>query len=301
MGIFLSNLAIIKEVGAFSHKALVNAKSLVRPGAKLLDVANAAEKFLLDNGYTCAFPLNLSVNGEAAHYSPSVADEKVFGDKDIVKVDFGAAKDGILGDCAVTVDLSGENGKLVEAAERALADAIATVRAGVKVNEIGKVIAGAIESRGFRPIENLGGHGVGEHDLHSKVFVPNFDNGDETELEDGEVVAIEPFATSGKKGLVTDSDICEIYGFVGPTPVRNPDARKVLDEIMNKYSSEPFAVRWLSNVIPEKFKLYVAVKELWRSGALTPYPMLIGLGGGNVSQAEAELLVTGDGCEVLTK
>ena len=297
----MKDLELIKKVGKISYEVLMSTKTLVKPGVKLLDVANSAEKLLFDKGYTCAFPLNLSVNGEAAHYSPSVADDKVFGEKDIVKVDFGAAKDGILGDCAVTVDLSGENGKLVEASEQALADAIATVKAGVKVSEIGKEIANAIESRGFKPIENLGGHGVGEHDLHSKIFIPNFDNGDDTELEEGEVIAIEPFATSGKKGLVTDSDVCEIYGFAGPVQVRNPDARKVLDEIMNKYSSEPFAVRWLSNVIPEKFKLYVAVKELWRSGALTPYPMLIGLGGGNVSQAEAELLVTRDGCEVLTK
>ena len=297
----MKDLELIKRVGKTSYEALMSAKSLVKPGVKLLDVANAAEKLLFDNGYTCAFPLNLSVNGEAAHYSPAVADDKVFGEKDIVKVDFGAAKDGILGDCAVTVDLSGENGKLVEATEQALADAIAVVRTGVKVNAIGKVIANAIESRGFMPVENLGGHGVGEHDLHSKVFIPNFDNGDEAALEENDVIAIEPFATSGKKGLVTDSDICEIYGFVGPALVRNPDARRVLDEIMSKYNSEPFAVRWLSNVVPDKFKLYVAVKELWRSGALEPYPMLIGLGGGNISQAEAELLVTKDGCEVLTK
>lgn len=297
----MADLELIRDVGKVSYEALMGAKALVKPGAKLLDVASAAEKFIFDKGYTCAFPLNLSVNGEAAHYSPSMADDRIFGERDIVKVDFGAAKDGILGDCAVSVDLSGENGRLVEATERALSDAIATVKAGIKVNEIGKVIANAIESRGFKPIENLGGHGVGEHDLHSEVFIPNFDNGDETGLEEGKVIAIEPFATSGKKGLVTDSDICEIYGFAGPVSVRNPDARLVLDEIIKKYNSEPFAVRWLSNVVPEKFKLYVAIKELWRGGALTPYPMLVGLGGGNVSQAEAEVLVTKDGCEVLTK
>ena len=35
------------------------------------------------------------------------------------------------------------------------------------------------------PIKNLGGHGIKEHDLHAELFIPNYDNGDFTVLEEG--------------------------------------------------------------------------------------------------------------------
>lgn len=295
------NDKLAREVGSFSYKALMKAASLVKPGAKFLDVANSVESFAKENGFGCAFPLNLSVNNEAAHYTPSLMDEKVFGDKDVVKVDFGASKEGVLGDCAVTVDLSHEKGDLVDAAKLCLENAISKVRAGVHVHDIGAEIQRTAESAGFSPIVNLGGHSVETHDLHSDIFVPNFDNGDDTELEEGMTVAIEPFITDGNRTQVIEADVCEIYGLVGEASVRNPDARSIQKEIIDKYTSEPFAVRWLSNVVSSKFNLYRAVKELVMAGALESYPMLVVQDMGTIAQAEAEIIVTKDGCEVLTK
>ena len=132
------------------------AKGMVRPGAKLIDVADAAEKFLRDKGYGIAFPMNISVNEQAAHYTPCLDDDKAFSNADLVKIDFGAEKDGYLGDCAITIDLSGKYSGLVSAANEAMAKAISIVKAGVQVSEIGKVIAESIESKGFSPIKNLG-------------------------------------------------------------------------------------------------------------------------------------------------
>ena len=291
---------LLEDVGAMSYRALMMAKGMVKPGARLLDVASGVEKFLKDNGYGTAFPLNLSINNQAAHYTPSVDDEAVFGDKDVVKVDFGAEKGGILGDCAVTVDLSGNNQALVEAAEDALGNAISVVKAGAMVKNIGKEIEKAIRARGFEPIRNLGGHSVEMHELHSHIFIPHFDNGDDTALGEGDVVAIEPFATNGK-GLVTESDICDIYSFDIEVQTRSKESRLALEIIKKNYPSEPFAVRWLSGSVPSRFGLYAGVAELSRAGALTAYPTLIEVGKGLVSQAEAEIVVEKDGCRILTK
>ncbi len=293
-------LKLIAEVGKASWEALMNAKRLVKPGAKLVDVANAAEDYMEQKGFGLAFPLNLSINDIAAHYAPSFEDDKIFSENDVVKVDFGAEKGGILGDCAVTVDLSGKFGPLVDAAEAALADAISVVKAGVQVREVGKAIENAIISRGFTPIRNLGGHQVAKHELHSDVFIPNFDNGDDTVLEEGLVFAIEPFATTGKRGAVTESDVWEIYGYNGSTAVRSQDARAILKAVENTYEHEPFAARWLSEVINERFRLYAAIKELARAGVLSPYPALIDTDSGVVAQAEKEIQVEKDGCRILT-
>ena len=237
------------EVGKASVDAIMYAARLVRPGARLLDVAEASEKYLREKGYAPAFPINLSVNHRAAHYSPSLDDAAVFCETDVVKVDFGAEKNGVLGDGAITVDLSGNHSDMVDAAEGALDAAMSKVRAGVKVREIGREIERIIESAGFSPIRNLGGHGIGINELHGGVFIPNYDNGDATELEEGQTVAIEPFATDGK-GLVREEEICEIYTFAGHASVRSPVARKVLARIEKDYHENPFAARWLSNGQP---------------------------------------------------
>ena len=222
------------------------------------------------------------------------------GKKDIVKVDLGAEKNGILGDCAITIDLSGENGKLVEASEEALQNAISMIKAGVRLGDIGKVVDDVIRSKGYVPIKNLGGHGVRLNDLHSEPFIPNYDNGDDEVLEEGDIVALEPFATNGK-GYVVNSDVYEIYGHAGDAATRNTDARKMFKEIVEKYSSNPFAVRWMSKLFPSGFSLYSAVRELLRIGAVEVYPALVESGKGIVSQMEHEVIVEKDGCRVLTE
>ncbi len=291
---------LIEEVGAMSYKALTMARDMVKPGVKLVDVANKVEGFLKEQGYGAAFPLNLSIDTQAAHYTPTLDDGLVFGEKDVVKVDFGAEKNGVLGDCALTVDLSHNNQKLVEATIEALQNAISVVKAGVEVHKIGAEVEKAIKAKGFLPIVNLGGHTVKTHELHSSIFVPNFDNGDDTKLEEGMTVAIEPFATDGA-GEIKDSDICEIYSFDIETGVRLKESRSIMEEIKKKYPHEPFAARWLSNVVPSGFGLYAGIAELSRTGALTRYPTLVEVGKGLVSQAELEVLVEKDGCKILTK
>ncbi|MDE1870708.1 MAG: type II methionyl aminopeptidase [Candidatus Micrarchaeota archaeon] len=293
----------IKEVGRISSEAILYAADLVRPGAKLLEVAESAEKFLRDKGYGLAFPINLSVNEQAAHYTPSMSDESVFTNDDLVKIDFGGEKNGMLGDGAITVDLSGKYAKMVEAADKSLDKAIGMIRHGVSVCDIGKAIADSAESDGFRPIKNLGGHGIGLHDLHAELFIPNYDNGDFTVVEEGMVIAIEPFLTTGD-GLVVDGDFCEIYSYdadSGSRQVRSSEARALLQHIEKNNSKEPFAVRWFSNLVGSRFRLYAAVSELVRSGAIEPSPVLVEASGGMVAQAEAQVIVTKDGFEVITR
>ncbi len=290
-----------REAGAVAHAALDMARSIVKPGAKYIDAANALESLIKEKGFEPAFPVNLSLNEQAAHYTPSLDDTLKFPDFGLVKVDLGASKGGILSDCAITVDLSGSMQELVAATEEALAAAISTVKAGVKVSAIGQEIEAAITKRGFKPIENLGGHGVQFHDLHSSPFIPNYDNGDDTELEEGEIIAIEPFATTKEgRGAVANSDTWEIYSLAGDALVRQPDARAVLKEVSARYPSEPFAARWLSGVVGSRFSLYSALRALVSAGALEPHPTLIEMNGAVVSQKEATLLVTKDSCEVLT-
>ena len=294
---------LAREVGKASYSAIKEAEKHIIKGSGLLKAAEEAEKFLADMGFGKAFPINISIGSNAAHYTPTLNDDSIFPEKGLVKVDFGAAKDGVLGDCALTVDLSGDYGALAEASKEALNNAISIVKAGAKVRDIGKEIASTIEKKGFKPIKNLGGHGVGIHELHDEPFIPNYDNGDEEELEENTIIAIEPFATmSNGRGLVSNGDIKEIFSFVGDIgQPRMPNSRNLLSLIKKGFSTEPFAARWLSGAVSNKFELYSGLSELERLGIIESHPVLVELGGAQVAQFEASLLVTKDGCEILTK
>jgi methionyl aminopeptidase len=286
-----------REAGRLSRRALEKGAKMVKPGAKLLDVAEAVEKFVLDSDAKISFPCNISVNNQAAHFTPSADDKAVFRDSDVVKLDVGARVDGFIGDTAMTIDLSGENGKLLEASEQALADAISIIKPGVTTNDIGVVAANAIESRGFKVISNLCGHRIEEYDLHSGVSVPNVPHAGAKKLEEGWVVAIEPFATLGR-GRVTEDARVDIFDLQAVKPVRLAEARRIIEFADEHFDGLPFAERWLKPVAGG-FALRAALRELVNREVLHQYPGLVE--NGLVSQAEKTVMVTKDGCEVLTE
>ncbi len=290
----------LKEVGKVSFEALQYAKGLVKVGASMLAASERIEEFIRERGMQFAFPVNLSVNERAAHHTPSAGDEAVFTEKDVVKIDLGARKKDALGDCALTVDLSGAHSALVETAEEALEAALSTVKAGRRLNDIGKEVERIAKSKNLNPIRNLGGHAIEEGELHASIFIPNYDNGDTTELEEGQVIAVEIFLTEGA-GYVVDSDALQIFRKIGEAAARSEDTRTVASFIDRNYGTYPFALRWLSKEFDSEFKIRRALGELASLGALESFPVLVEKTGGIVAQAEREVVVEKDSCAVVTK
>lgn len=282
-----------RKAGKILSEVRESAVTKVTKGAKLLDVANSIEADIASKGGKPAFPVNISVNSEAAHDTPSPDDERVFGD-DIVKVDIGVHIDGYIADTAVTVDLSG-NPDLVKASRAALDEAIKLVRPGVNTNELGTVIEETINGFGFKPIYNLTGHGLERYVQHAEPAIPNKRIGQGITLEAGQVIAIEPFATNGI-GLVVEGSFTEIFGASRIKPVRMPYEREMLKAVQ-EFNGLPFARRWVSNV---KFA-DKALTSLIRQGIIHSYPVLVEHEHGMVSQAEHTMIITEDGCEITTK
>jgi len=265
----------------------------VKEEVLLLEVAEFVEKSIRERGGEPAFPCNISLNEEAAHATPSMADTRVFGNE-LVKIDIGVHVEGYIGDSAVTVDLSGEHEELVRASEAALNEAIQIIRDGVSTVEIGEVIERTIRAHGYKPIVNLSGHGLARYNSHAPPTIPNVRYEHGVLLRENDVVAIEPFATGGV-GKVVESGTVEIYGLIKAKPVRVPEAKKLLEEIKT-YQGLPFARRWLP-----RERLDLALRSLKNAGALREYPVLREEDKGLISQAEHTVIVTKDGCEVTTK
>ncbi len=291
----------LKAAGKASAEALEYAKSVVKPGKSIAEAAEEIEDFIKTKGFQLSFPVNLSINDQAAHFTPEIDDKKAFSDKDLVKVDLGARKEQHLTDCAITIDLSGRHSKLVDAVNEALEAAISVARAGTKLKDIGKEINAVAEKHGFRPIRNLGGHGISETELHADIFIPNFDNGDNTELEEGQTIAIEPFLTDGK-GYVEDGAYTAIFQKNVETNPRSSEARAINSCISQNFMTYPFATRWLARDLKElgDFKIRRGIAELLNLGALEQFPVLVEKGRGMVSQAEKSMIVQKDSCEIIT-
>lgn len=280
-----------RQAGKILSEVREQAKEMVQVGTRLLDVAENVERMIRQKGADPAFPCNISCNDEAAHATPSVGDESVFGE-DMVKLDIGVHIDGFIADTAITVDLSG-NPDLVKASQEALSAALEMIHDGVRTGEIGAVIEQTIVDRGFLPVMNLTGHGLARYEQHAKPSIPNKKMDRGTVLRAGNVVAIEPFATNGA-GHVSGRGTAEIYRLVSTKPARLPAARNLMGELQ-KYKGLPFAKRWLKTPRAE-----FALTQLERIKAVQSYPVLKDDGAGLISQAEHTIIVREGDCEVTT-
>lgn len=289
----LESLEFYVKAGKIAEKARSFARSLAKPGLKLLELSQKIESFIIENGGKPAFPVNLSVNERAAHYTPSISDESVVGEKDVLKVDLGVQVEGFVIDTALTIDFSGENGKLLEASQSALESALSVMKAGVNFRVIGGVIEDEIKKRGFKVVENLNGHLIDRFILHAGVDLPNTPVSGGV-LNEGDVFAVEPFATTGR-GRVTEQNYCQIYSVFGGK-VRGDIAREILNFAFNDFQTLPFAKRWL--VFPySDLQIDMGLREIVKSGSGTSYPLLSD--NGLVSQTETTVIVEKEGVRVL--
>jgi len=288
----LSNEEIenLKKAGKIAKETIVYAKSFIKKDMPLIEIAEKIEEKIIQLKGKPAFPVNLSINEVAAHSTPLPdSQDKAYG---LLKVDLGVHIDGYVADTAFSLDLedSEENKLLIKSAEIALKKACSIVSSKTKLREIGKEIENEIKSHGFLPIQNLSGHSIEKYDLHAGMNVPNYDNTQETELEEG-VFAIEPFATNGL-GKVRDGKPSSIYSLVKDGNVRDSFSREVLNYIKENYSTLPFCTRWLH----KKFgsRVVIALRNIEQAGLLHHYPQLIESGNGKVAQAENTLIILKD-------
>lgn len=285
------------KAGEILQKVLRNARKSIKPGQKLLEIAEKIEKDIESLGNEegvearPAFPANLSINNNAAHYTPSAGDETELGENDVLKVDAGVHVDGYIADAAFTIDFSGEFTKMVEASEKALENAVAIVKVGAELREIGKAVQETVKGYGFNVVQNLSGHGLGKFNAHSPPTVPSIENRDTRKIEDGMAFAIEPFVTDGV-GFVKEGVQSEIFQLERAVQTRNMDARKIIEFVSDNYDGLPFAERWIDKELGlSDFKRKVAMKELLIKKVIRAYPILKEEKNKTVTQSETSILV----------
>jgi len=291
-----------KRAGKIAADARDYGVTLLKPGARFLDIATAIENRITKNGAGLAFPVNIALNTLAAHYSPRHDDQSTFKKGDIVKLDVGAHINGYIADTAITVELETHvYDKMILASSEALKKAISILNVETTLSEVGGIIENTITAHGYKPINNLMGHGLNQYELHSGLSVPNIGTlGGKTKPKDGDVVAIEPFATNGA-GRVISGEGSNIYlcnDSLKAKFIRDNKTKILFEKINTNYRTLPFSQRWCHDMFPNDGD--IALKKLSFLGLTKHYPQLLEAKGGMVTQKEHTVIIKEDGCEVIT-
>ncbi|MFW9837455.1 MAG: type II methionyl aminopeptidase [Candidatus Thorarchaeota archaeon] len=289
------------KAGRIAARALSFVAPMVRPGVKVLKICQLAEKKILESGATgVAFPCNISINDEAAHYTSPHADIKTFPDRGLVKIDVGAHVNGHLSDTALTVDLDGSYEKFVEAARAALESAIETVTPDVSLGEVGKSVERTIKQHGLKPIHQLSGHQLKPWNLHAGKNVPNVGMKLTAKMRLGETFAIEPFATDGNGTIKSGPHAYIFSNDLRSKKKLDKTTLRVRNVARQRFGSLPWAGRWLHSK-SGAIDVTAAIKNLERAGAIHGYAVLYEGKNGMVSQFEHSIFVGKTGAIVSTR
>jgi methionyl aminopeptidase len=289
------------HAGKIASEARDLGLKIIKPGVSLLEVANKVESKILENGAGIAFPVNISINDVAAHYSPSHNDKLVFKKGDVVKLDVGAHLDGYIADTAVTVELETDKyADMIKAAEEGLNTAIDMMKPGTRLSSIGSKVSKAIASHGFKPIDNLTGHSLEKFILHSGISVPSVpDIMNKYKLKEGDVLAVEPFATNGAGHVISgaSSNIFLCKNPIKSKRTRDKRAKIIYSRLFKIFKTLPFAERWTTDIFENNETI---LRRLTFLGLIKNYPQLVDAGKGIVTQKEHTIIITKEGCEVTT-
>ncbi len=273
------------EAGRIGKQIKQHLENFVKPRMKLIEIAEEVDKKIKEYDAKPAFPINLSLNEIAAHYTPSIEDETLA--EGILKIDLGIEKNGYIADTAFTLDLTPkkEFSEMINLNKEILKETLDSLNYDSEVHEIGNKIAKLLENKKFNIIRNLTGHSLDKYQIHTEPTIPNTPNKNKTPLEE-KAIAVEPFLTTGV-GEVIEGKPSEIYMLINKKNVRDNESRKILDFIEEEYQTKPFCRRWLDQA---GFKTNFSLKLLTKQGIIYNFPVLIEKSKSPVSQFEETII-----------
>lgn len=288
------------KAGEISIKVKELLQKKVKVGASALELCEAGEAKIKELGGKWAFPLNVSINNIAAHYSSPPEDDLIIQKGDIVKIDCGVEINGYVADTAFTVSFSKDHKDLIKASEEATKAAVDLIRPGITTDRIGYEIEDIIRSYDYRPIRELTGHQLDQNLLHGPATIPNVKGTKGIKLEEGQAFAIETFATSGTGNLIKGESRCYIFQ-LNPiqVPIRLDSAKKARKEILTNYRYFPFTTRWIAKELSIP-TAKLALRYLADKSQIKRYPILSDIKGSFVSQSEHTVYLTGNSRVVTT-
>ena len=143
---------------------------------------------------------------------------------DVIGYDIGTELDGYFGDAAITApvgDVSDKDLELIACSKDTLYHAIAEIKQGMRFKELSLIMEEFILSRGFVPLYDFCGHGIGKKP-HEEPQIPNYLEGKNPKqgpkIKNGMVFCLEPMICQKEsKPLILDNgwDVVSADGLRG--------------------------------------------------------------------------------------
>jgi methionyl aminopeptidase len=152
-----------------------------KPGVSLKEMDSLAEDFIRSKGAVPSFKglygfpntVCTSLNEVVIHGIPT--DYKLQ-EGDIIGYDIGTELEGYFGDAAITMgvgEITSSDDVLIACAKDALYHAIETIKEGMRFKELSLSLERFIKGRGFVPLRDFCGHGIGRKP-HEEPEIPNY-------------------------------------------------------------------------------------------------------------------------------
>jgi len=209
------DIQYLKAIGRICAEALRTMQTHVRAGMTTRELDEIGRAFLEAEGAHSApqamyqFPgvTCISVSPVIAHGIP---DEHVLREGELIHIDVSAELDGYYADTGASVIVSKSERhlqKLIEATKATLKKALYAAKAGSPLNGISRAVQTEAKKRGYNVIYDLTGHGIG-HKLHEapNEILNYYNPNDRRMLNEGLVLAIEPFLTPGIGRVTQERD-----------------------------------------------------------------------------------------------
>ncbi|MBD2462249.1 type I methionyl aminopeptidase [Oscillatoria sp. FACHB-1407] len=196
----------MRQAGRLAAELLDYLAPYVKPGVTTLELNDVAEAWTQKHGAKSAplgyhgFPKSIctSVNEVVCHGIPNA--KQVLKEGDIINIDVTPIVDGYHGDTSRTFFVGQPSPlarRLVEVTEECLRRAIAEVKPGARIGDIGAAIQDYAESHGFSVVRDFVGHGVSRI-FHTAPQIPHYgQRGKGKKLRPGMVFTIEPMINEG--------------------------------------------------------------------------------------------------------
>ena len=197
-------IAKLREANRIVAQTLDFLESQIQTGMTLKQINAMAEDFILSKGAKPSFKglygfegaICTSLNAVCIHGIP---DETKIKEGDILGLDVGTVKDGFYGDAARTIPIgkiSALDEALIACAKETLEYAIDIIKEGMRFKALSAKLGEFITKRGFVPLLNYCGHGIGTRP-HAEPEIPNYlepgqSAKDGPKIKSGMVFCIEP-------------------------------------------------------------------------------------------------------------
>lgn len=205
----------LKEIGKIVALTINEMKRHTRVGITTKELDDIGGQILKSHGAVSApqitynFPGNtcISVNHEVAHGIPG---NRIIQPGDLINIDVSAELCGYFADAGHSFPIAPYEPSLMRLCQythHTMMKVISSLKHGVKLNEIGRIIEIEAKKGGYNIIKDLCSHGIGKSLHEAPVeILPVYNKHDKRILKEGMVITIEPFISTGAGYVVEQPD-----------------------------------------------------------------------------------------------